>query len=217
VKPATKAILMIVGVAILYIATLTLGLMREDSGDASSDPKEEPGIEMLGKLTMPFAPRYDTRYLRCHGRLLARGPKLSADQTDCNIEINPFYPEDEEYRVILLEVEPEPADPSFAAYVRAIYKEEDNPLAKRDPASCRLASEMGDDEFRLEIAYKEDTDPEDDEWLCWLKQEIRLPLRIALVREERQPLAPLPKLALRCIGCDTDPPRAITLRAEGKE
>jgi len=219
VKPATKAILLIVGVAVLYIAALTLGIKREDSGDPNSDPKEQPGIDTLGKLTIPFAPRYQTRDLRCNGRLLARGPKLSADQTVCKIDIDPRLPDDDDYRVLMLEVAPEPSDATFAAYIRAVYKEKDNPRAKRDPDKCPFSSELEkiQNDFRLEISYPESLEPEDDEWDCWLKQVNGLPLRITVMRDEVLPLAPLPKLVLQCIGCDAGPPRAITLRAEDEE
>jgi hypothetical protein len=211
VKPATKAILLVVGVAVLYAAALTHGLLRDDSGDSKSDPEDEPGMKMLRKVTMPFGPRYETRDLRCHGRLLSRGPQLSAEKADCTIEINPYFPEDEKYRVLVLDVEPEPRELGFTAYLRAVYKEDEV------PADCFFADRMDAREFRLEVEYGEITDLKDSERVCWLKQELLPSLRVTLIREKRPPLMlPLPKLVLRCHGCNADPPRTITLRAEGE-
>lgn len=218
-KPATKAILLIVGVAVLYIAALTLGIKREHSGDPNSDPKEQPSIDTLGELTIPFAPRYQTRDLRCNGRLLARGPKLSADQTVCKIDIDPRLPDDDDYRVLMLEVAPEPSDATFTAYIRAFYEDKEDARPKRNPKECPLETELEKipNDLRLEISYPESRKKKDDEVECWLRQVNGFPLRITVMREEVPPLMPLPKLVLQCIGCDSDPPRAITLRSEDEE
>lgn len=215
--PATKAVVLIVVVVALYVAALAYGFTRDDSNDSgASDPHEaRPGIRLLGKWTAPFAPRYDTSSLRCHGRLLAKGPKLAEDRKECVLPIDPRF--DDRYRQVVLDVAPEPAGEELGVYVHAWYSEDDDKRSDRDPKRCPLTAELRPGEFRLEVELAPIED-KDDKWDCWLREESARAVRVTVVRDRTPPLLPPPSLTLRCVGCGGSPARTITIsNSEGEE
>jgi hypothetical protein len=207
VQPVVKLVVLIVVVVALYVAALAYGFMRDDSDDTN---ETRPGIKLLGKWTAPFASRYDTSDLRCHGRLLAKGPRLTADKNECVLPINTQFDDDDRYRQVVLDVAPEPAGQELAVYVHAYYSKDDNEPGERDPQKCPLTAELPAEEFRLEVEL-EPIEDKSGKWDCWLRQEAGLPVRVTVIRAPMPLMPPFPSLTLRCVGCGGDPARTITL------
>jgi hypothetical protein len=145
---------------LLYLASLGVGLSRDDGRRSLSDATAGVASALEGMLA-GFAPRLDGSRLYCNQQRMDRAFSLNGDGANCNVDIKVVKPI-EKYRKATLAVAQ--ADPALTVYVRS---------TKKDAAKNRdITGDCNNEAIeprRLEIIYKPDGEDGGD---CWIKQEL---------------------------------------------
>lgn len=145
---------------LLYLASIGVGLSRDDGRRSLSDATAGVASALEGMLGT-FAPRLDGSRLYCNQQRMDRAFSLNGNGANCEIPI--ASKSSEKYRKGTLAVAR--ADPALTIYVRS---------TKKDTAQNRGVVIECKDEVngpRLEIIYQPDENVKDG-GDCWIKQEL---------------------------------------------
>lgn len=179
-------IILLVILAVLYIASLGMGVAINSSDEADLDKLKRRAGGKIGALFEAFADRLELRGLQCNGEAVAGSFTLNfsgGGRESCELVFNPDLEDDDDYVKTELRLAPRPAGQASGGaaatptvYLDAGFTEKEFPKSERDEARCKLEGEKLD-AFRLEVRYTPSDEPKTD-WSCSLEQDLPLSLTV---------------------------------------
>lgn len=207
-------IIVLVILALLYIASLGMGVAFNSSGNVNLDGLQRRAGGAIGRAFEAFADRLDLGSLACNGQRVADGFALdvtSKDTHECVLALDPGLEDDDEFVKTEIRPAPRPASSSSgqaaqppAVYLFANFTGDEFPQRSPHTDDCEF-SEGSLDAFNLVIKYEPDDASGSDGWSCWLRRE--LPLSLTVTRA-----GGTLTMTLTCRDCGNRPQRKVALR-----
>lgn len=205
-------IIVLVLLAVLYLASLGMGVAFNRSGESDLDALQRRAGGWVGGIFESLADRLDLRRLRCNGESVADGFTLdvtSRDTHECVLVLDPGLENDDDFVKTEIRLAPRPASSSGetakppAFYLDAGFTGEQFPRRSPHTDDCTF-DEEDLDAYSLRISYTPDDDPDTD-WRCWLRRE--LPLSLTVTRG-----GGTLSMSLECRDCGNRAQRKVKLR-----
>ena len=178
-------IILLVILAVLYIASLGMGVVLNSSEEVDLDALQKRAGGWIGRQMDAFADRLDLGGLQCGGASVADGfaLKAGADENECTLDFEPGLDDDDEFVKTELRFTPlstqerEKAGQPPTVYVNGCLPEDDDAVSSgADDAESEPVVETLRP-YRLQVTYVPKGESADDP-PCWLKRELPLSLTV---------------------------------------